>query len=218
MKATTTVLAAALFAGPLQAAETEKHDTPIEELDTDTVLRSGLTHAIERRKRIPWHEKRGEVVHWEVCRKSPGGCAVHIEAIVDYIVDASEAHEVDPYVLASIVWTESRYQPYATGKAGEMGIVQIHPSNRHGLQWMRKGREGERYRKTCRKQVGQCQHEVAQHGAGILSRYAARCGSIEGGLAAYNTGRCDSTAGAKYATRVLRLAGDLRHEVEGGSA
>lgn len=43
--------------------------------------------------------------------------------------------------------------------------------------------------------------------AGELKRLAAVCGSLEGALSAWRTGRCESETGQRYARRVVALAG-----------
>lgn len=185
---------------------------------TSPTLQEALTHAVERRKRIPSAEKVGKIRHWKVCRTSPGGCEVHIGAMIGYMLAVAELEDVDPHILAAMAWVESRYSPFATGAAGEMGLMQILPSNRHGLAFMGKGRTGERYRAACREEVGQCQAEVVVHAATMLAERTAKCGSLEAGLSAYNTGKCGSTAGAKYAARVMRMASDLRMETDAAMA
>lgn len=36
-----------------------------------------------------------------------------------------EQNEVDPRLISALIWKESRYDPLATGKAGERGLMQI---------------------------------------------------------------------------------------------
>lgn len=189
-----TLLAMLIFAAPVEL-------TPEETALVDTV---------ERRKRIPSAEKVGIIRHWHTCRTAPGGCIAHLGMMVGYIFDAATESNVDPYILASMAWFESRYNPYAVGGAGEMGVFQIHPSNRGGLAFLAKGRTGDRYRAACKTEEGQCQLEVALHAAAILSRRIEKCGSVEQGLSAYNTGKCGSKAGAKYASRIMRMADEFR--------
>lgn len=181
----------------------------------DTPIREGLTHAIERRLQIPWYAQRGQTRHWSACRRAPGGCEARVGALVDYIVDAAYTYEVSPYVLAAMAWSETRFNPWAQGGVGEIGMFQIHPKNRQNLRFTRKGGAGERYRKACAKEVGACQYEVAQYAASRIATYTDKCGSTDRALSAYNTGKCGSETGAKYARRILRMAGDLEHEVDG---
>jgi soluble lytic murein transglycosylase len=44
----------------------------------------------------------------------------------DGLIEATAArHGVDPYLLKALVWKESRFQPRATGAAGERGLMQV---------------------------------------------------------------------------------------------
>lgn len=183
--------------------------SPPDDPGVSNLTESALVDILERKKRIPSAEKRGIIRHWHACRTAPGGCVEHLGMMVGYIFDAASDYNVDPYVLTGMAWSESRFNAYAEGKAGELGVFQIHPSNRKGVQFLAGNRTGVQYRELCRRMTGQCQLEVTLHAAGILSRAIEKCGSLEMGLSAYNTGRCESTGGAKYARRVIRLADEF---------
>lgn len=43
------------------------------------------------------------------------------------IRDASAAYGVDPALIRAIIWRESRFDPGALGKAGEVGLMQVTP-------------------------------------------------------------------------------------------
>lgn len=43
------------------------------------------------------------------------------------IVDAAERHDVDPRLLAAMVWQESRFDPDAVSHAGARGLTQLMP-------------------------------------------------------------------------------------------
>ena len=49
------------------------------------------------------------------------------------ITAAAERHGVDPRLLASLVWTESDFQPDAVSSAGAIGLTQLMPSTAAGL-------------------------------------------------------------------------------------
>lgn len=174
--------------------------------EQDALDRDNIARAIEKRHRIPWYEKQGKVKHWHACRTAPGGCAVHVLAISGYIVEAARKNELDPYLLAAVAWKESRFVAYATGDVKERGVFQIHPKTRSNFEFLANP--------ACEKKQGQCQQEVVDYGAQLLVRYSDRCGSLDGGLSAWNTGRCESETGAKYAASVRRTAKALRKEGE----
>lgn len=44
------------------------------------------------------------------------------------IIDAANNYGIDPTTLASIAYVESRFNPIAIGKNGEIGIMQINPT------------------------------------------------------------------------------------------
>lgn len=48
--------------------------------------------------------------------------------IVSAIIKESKAHKVDPIFIASIIQTESTFNPDARGLAGEVGLMQIMPA------------------------------------------------------------------------------------------
>lgn len=41
------------------------------------------------------------------------------------ILDAARRNQVDPRLIKAVIWRESRFDPSATGKAGEVGLMQI---------------------------------------------------------------------------------------------
>ena len=43
----------------------------------------------------------------------------------DIFVYAGERYGIDPKLISSVVWKESRYKPYAEGAAGEIGLMQV---------------------------------------------------------------------------------------------
>ncbi|MBN1864965.1 MAG: lytic transglycosylase domain-containing protein [Victivallales bacterium] len=43
------------------------------------------------------------------------------------IEDAAKRHGVDPPLLKALIWQESRFKPNATGRHGEIGLMQIRP-------------------------------------------------------------------------------------------
>ncbi|WP_129721280.1 lytic transglycosylase domain-containing protein [Xylanivirga thermophila] len=45
----------------------------------------------------------------------------------DYIVKYSEEYELDPYLVMSVIWAESRFEPSATSHKGAAGLMQLMP-------------------------------------------------------------------------------------------
>lgn len=142
------------------------------------------------------------------CRKAVDGCAARLEAFEGYFVAAvaDKTYATDAWLLAAMAFKETGMNPYATGAANEMGLLQIHPKNKHarGLKFHR----SEKYREQCRTKVGACQAEVVTAAASVLEASIEACdGSIELGLGMYNTGRC--TRDVFYVTKVLAIRSEL---------
>ena len=105
---------------------------------------------------------------------------------------------IDPFVLAAMAFRESGFDPFATGAAGEVGIVQLHP---RGIGRSVRFIQNERYRERCRREVGACQREVVEVGAAHFAEAITTCGGVSDALGYYNRGICGET---DYSRRVLR--------------
>jgi hypothetical protein len=117
---------------------------------------------------------------------------------------------VSPWLLAAMAIRESALNPYAEGKGGERGILQIHPKRRDArkLRWMR----DPAYREHCKRKLGACQAEIVDHAAAILRRAIQKCGGDTAqGLAMYNAGRCNAATSYPY-----RVHGELGRLYEFG--
>lgn len=59
----------------------------------------------------------------------PAGVVLDAEqlAVRDQVIASAHAHGVDPDRMAALVWCESRFRPWAVGRQGELGSVQLHP-------------------------------------------------------------------------------------------
>lgn len=87
------------------------------------------------------------------------------------IQQAADRNDVDPALLAALVWTESGFQPDAVSHAGARGLAQLMPATAAGM--------------------GVDPDDPAQNldgGARFLRAMLDRFGSVELGLAAYNAG------------------------------
>lgn len=129
-------------------------------------------------------------------------CAARMRALARLFVEAGMVHRVDPWLLAAQASRESGLHPWAEGGAGEIGVMQLHPRGVGREVASLLARAGARER--CERRVDACQRPVIDRAAAHLRRMIERHGSEERALAAYNTGRADSEAGAAYARRVLR--------------
>ena len=129
-----------------------------------------------------------------------GGCRARIAKLSRLITEASNRAGVDPFLTAAIAVRESGLNPLAVSPVGARGVVQLNPKYR--------GKTvpfvyNESYREQCGRRPGACQREVLDAGLGLYQWAVTRCGgSVEKGLAWYNSGRCDKKNG--YAASVLR--------------
>ena len=168
---------------------------PQEEGLEEVALR--LAKALEKRITV-WRTPTGQVVHVSHCRGIRGGCRARIAAFARWMTELADEHGVDPFVLAAMAVRESGLDPFATGSAGEMGIVQLHPQGvGRAVRFVR----SEAYRRRCARSPGACQREVLEVGARHLASAVSQCGGIAEGLGAYNTGHCGDN---DYSRRVMR--------------
>ena len=49
------------------------------------------------------------------------------------IVRISRTHDIDPRLVAAMIWKESRFRPHDVGKAGEIGLMQV--TDVVGYEW-----------------------------------------------------------------------------------
>lgn len=57
----------------------------------------------------------------------------HITQFDALLEEAGSTYHVEPRLLACVIWRESRFQPGAIGRAGEMGLMQVTPTV--GWEW-----------------------------------------------------------------------------------
>lgn len=126
-----------------------------------------------------------------------GYCETYAETLAWAIEDAALAEGVSPRLLASVAWHESRFRPWARSRVAA-GPFQLHVASLWGRRaaW-----------ECTRPEVSfrACIWIQALESAYVLRTEIDRCGSVRGGLSAYNTGRCDDPHGGVYARRVLRV-------------
>ena len=187
------VLGALVAVGhPVRAQESAEPAVP------ESALRN-LVRALDERLTV-WTAPSGRRVYVSHCRHGNGsrGCRARIVAFARLLMQSAIEFAVDPFLLAAMAVRESGLDPFATGAAGERGIVQLHP---RGVGSAVRFVQSESYRRRCRASDDACQHEIVRTGAGLLSRSMARCETLGEALGMYNSGRCSETA---YARRVLR--------------
>ncbi|MBM88282.1 MAG: hypothetical protein CMQ41_07875 [Gammaproteobacteria bacterium] len=120
-------------------------------------------------------------------------------AQTSHIVDAAKKENIDPYILTSIIYTESRFGPNAVSSAGACGLTQVIPKYSVG-------------KLTC-KQLKNPKTSIYA-GAASLNQWIKKRGKkkYKEALACYNAGnKClKSSHGKRYATIVVNLADKLR--------
>lgn len=165
---------------------------------------ASITAAIDDAMTIPSTRRGGSHRHWRSCQRAHGGCHERLAAFARMFVEAGSAHGIDPWILAGLAWSEARMNPYAEGRAGEMGITQLTRRHRGASRFM----SSPKFRERCRREVGACQFGLVDRTAQILERSLERCGSLRRAIGAYNTGSC--SRGEAYADRVGKAAAMLR--------
>ena len=159
-----------------------------------------ITWSVLRRLTLRY-DNDGNPVYAGSCRTDHFGCEERIRIIAEMIVYESNIQGVDPWIVASIIWKESRFYPFARGGVGERGVMQLHPRNSRFRQvqfvhspW---------YRRRCRRRLGNCQEEIIEAGVTLLRANVDSCdGYLYRGLTQYNTGQC--LFRNRYARRVFQ--------------
>lgn len=155
-----------------------------------------LVRALDERLTV-WKRPDGNVVHVSHCRRSRRGCRARLVTFARMIVETANEHDVDPFLIAAMAMRESGFDPFASGAAGERGLVQLHP---RGVGARVRFVRSESYRRYCTHQPGACQREVLEVGVELIAKSIEACGDVATGLGMYNSGECGENA---YARRVL---------------
>ena len=104
----------------------------------------------------------------------------------DLIADVARRYSVDPALVKAVVWRESRFDPGARGRAGEIGLMQI------GELAAREWAEAERVPGFGHEQVADARTNLmagSWYLSKLLRRYAGTDDPRAFGLADYNAGR-----------------------------
>lgn len=186
-------LACVLVAASTQFARAEMDPVPL------------LQQALRFRVTIHFNKRAGFMVPSYHCRRASEGCDARLLEFAQYLKDAGDRYDLDPWLLAAMAFRESGLNPFAVGAVGEVGILQLHPKNPRskGVRFVRDAW----YRQRCKKELGACQREVVERAAQLLARSLEKCGgNLESALGMYNSGKC--RAKTRYSARVFgeRLA------------
>lgn len=149
----------------------------------------------------------GEPVYAPSCSRASNGCETRIKTLVEIITHEAAVAKVDPWLVAGMVWHESRFNPFAESSVGTRGIMQLHPRNARFSSNRFLHRDA--YRNRCRRIEGNCQEEVVQDGVSLLKDAIERCeGDFIQGLVMYNTGRCNVPTN-RYTSHVLNYRAEF---------
>ena len=131
---------------------------------------------------------------------------------MDFVVEAAEEFDVEPSVMVSLIFVESRWKPGAISRDGACGLTQVLPRYTAGYR----GRLGKKL--TC-KQLLDPETSIRK-GTKILSYYLNRYrDNYRRSLCSYNAGgsRCRRNSvpnkGHRYARKVMRIARKLQREM-----
>lgn len=95
------------------------------------------------------------------------------QVFADWILEASTRHDLEPSVLASLIYTESSFRKQVTSWAGAIGPAQVKP-------------------KYWTEFCGGTELDDPEHnvycGAQVLAHFRERCGDLECALRLYNVG------------------------------
>jgi hypothetical protein len=153
-------------------------------------LENSITGAILTKLTV-WHNPiENRPIYVTHCREMRVGCEMQVRQFVNYIVEVSREHNIDPWLFAGMAWHESRFNPAAASSVGAFGIFQLLRSSRASLgisfvhqRWIRE---------ACTRELGACQRPVVERAAVWLLASVEQCGgSMQDGLRAYNSGDCD---------------------------
>jgi len=124
----------------------------------------------------------------------------HMDSVVEY----SEKYNIDPVVLTSLIYVESRWNPKAESHAGACGLTQVIP------KWSRK------FGYVSCRQLKQDPEMAIRKGAQILSYWVYKYGrgKLITGLCGYNAGyRCRGKKKNEKGTRYTRKVYKMYHKI-----
>jgi soluble lytic murein transglycosylase len=104
----------------------------------------------------------------------------------EFITAASKRYEIDPALVKAVIWQESRFDRWARGKAGEIGLMQVcEPA---ALEWA----EAEKFSSFDHEEIVDPQKNIlcgSFYLSKLLKRYKQADNPLPYALADYNAGR-----------------------------
>lgn len=137
---------------------------------------------------------------YAACSSGKWTCRERIEEFSLYF--SEEAYDNTPITarfLAAVAYHESRMNPGAKSKSGDLGIMQLNPKFHQNVRFVRDAR----YREFCiKRRRGACQRQVVRAAARFLHKSYQKCGSRIKALRRYHTGSCWKKP--EYSRNVMR--------------
>lgn len=124
------------------------------------------------------------------------------EYLAPHVNEAARRYLVSRMTLVAQMFCESRCRPTAIGRAGEVGLMQLHGVAANGMSLF---------------ELAQPRENVMA-GARWLSLRERDCGGQAAGLAGYPARKCGSKGGRRYARRVLAVVERIRKAIEAKGA
>lgn len=117
--------------------------------------------------------------------------------IVSYLKEKSP----HPLLTLAIIATESSFITQSTSRTGAIGLMQVQPQ-----YWLKELKE-----KGIVDNKKELYDPIKNIMAGeyIINKYLDECGSLEGAISKYFTGKCKSKKSSRYKLKVLKTLGEL---------
>ena len=122
-----------------------------------------------------------------------------------YIIPNAIANELDPYLIAAVMWIESHGNPQSYSASGAVGLMQVMPSDGIATRFANALNQPYFSDRPTMEQLFDPAFNI-YYGAALLAQNIARTGSVRDGLVAYGP----ENMGYSYADTVLTLYQRLR--------
>lgn len=103
-----------------------------------------------------------------------------------FILEAANRYKIDPALIKAVIWQESKFNPAARGKAGEIGLMQV----REDAAW--EWAEAEKINRFHHEQITDPRRNIlcgTFYLAKVYKRYTKTDNPVPYALADYNAGR-----------------------------
>lgn len=128
-----------------------------------------------------WHRPDGTPVYAKFCREMPRGCERYVWQTLVHMMHYADYYGPDVELIAAIALHETRFNRYAIGPIGEVGIMQLNPRARWGKEAIA----------HCSRYIINCHREQIRIAVRTLTGTIESCGwDVPLALGRYNTGRC----------------------------